>query len=153
MKKLAMVSFLAVSLFGVLGFAQAVITPQDFFAQVLQAISDMGGLPAMGKIASVILLVVASMKVGLINSALWDKLGDFKVVLPLILGLAAGIMMLPQLSGPAILAYILSGGGAVLLHQLLDMAKAIPGLGTVYVYIINLVEQFLSPAPAAADKQ
>lgn len=149
MKKLAAISFLAVSLFGVFSFAQGVITPQDFFAQVLQAISDMGGLSALGKLASVILLVVASMKVNLINSALWDKLGAFQPVLPLFLGLAAGILMLPQITFPAALAYVLSGAGAIAIHQLLDMAKAIPGLGTVYVYVINLIEEFLAPVSAA----
>lgn len=148
MKKIVTLAFLAASMFGIYAFAQASpISPQDFFAQVLQAVKDMGGLPGMAKISSVILLLVASMKVNLINSVVWDKLGEFKAILPLLLGILAGLLLLPQVTFPAVLAYLLTGGGAILFHQLLDMAKSVPGLGKIYVYAIDLVEKFLMSAP------
>lgn len=150
MKKLGSLLFVAVSLFGVFAFAQVVpVSPQDFFAQVLQAISVMGGLPAMAKISSIIVLVIASMKVTAINNIFWQKLGGFKTFLAPVLGIIAGVIMLPQVTLPAVVAYMFAGGGAIALHELLDALKAVPGLGSVYVYIIDMIEAFFNPLAAA----
>jgi hypothetical protein len=123
-----------------------VITPQDFFAQVLATIQKIGGLPMMGKISAVILLIVASMKVSFLNEWIWSKLGAYKAAAGLVLGLVAGILGLgtdQPITGALVFAYVTAGGGAVVLHELLDMVKAIPGIGSAYVMIINLIQSFL----------
>ncbi len=128
-------------------FAESSVTaPQDFLAQVLKAIAEFGGLPTVLKIASIITLIVGSMKVSVLNEMLWSKLGAAKVYVAPVLGLIAGILGLGS-NGPitaaSVFAYVASGAGAVILHEILDSIKAIPGLGEVYISIINLIESFL----------
>ena len=150
MKKFLLIG-LSILTFFVGGYAMAdstVIAPQDFLAQVLTAIQGFGGLPWVGKIASVILLVVASMKVSFLHDLLWAKLGAAQAWVAPVLGLLAGILT-PALSGqaitlPGVMAFVAAGSGALILHELLDAAKGIPGLGATYVGIINLIESALA---------
>lgn len=116
---------------------------QDFLNQVLSAIQGFGGLSFMLKVSAIITLIIASMKVSALNQLLWSKLGSFQAWLAPILGLIAGILSLGSegpLSLAKVFAYMAAGSGAILLHELLDTVKAIPGLGAVYVAIINLIE-------------
>jgi hypothetical protein len=87
-------------------------------------------------------------------SSFWDKLGSAKVWLAPILGLVLGILLLGtngQISLAGIFAYIGSGAGAILLHQLLDSLKNAPWIGPAYVGIINIIEGVL-PGPLAKKK-
>jgi hypothetical protein len=129
-----------------------VITPQDFFAQVLGVVQQLGGMSGMAKISAVILLIVASMKVSFLNDLLWSKLGAAKAWVAPLLGLIGGILGIGAsgvpLDGARILAYVTAGAGAVVLHELLDSIKAVPGIGNIYLTIINIVQGWLGgPAP------
>ncbi len=118
----------------------------SFLGQVLQAIKNFGGLPTVLKIASIIALIVASMKVSILNELLWSKLGAAKVWVAPLLGLVAGVLDLAQ-SGQvtlaSVFAYISAGAGAIILHELLDSIKKLPKLGQVYVTIIELIQKAL----------
>lgn len=121
----------------------------DFLAKVLQVIKDFGGLPTVLKIAAIVLLLISSMKVSVLNELLWSKLGDFKPFAAPILGLIAGVLDLAgagTVTWASVFAYISAGAGALILHDLLDSVKAIPGLGDVYVKLIELVQKALGPA-------
>lgn len=139
--------FLSLTFLFSYAFAQDVLAPQDFFAQVLEFIKSFGGLPQMAKIAGAILLILASFKVSFLNDLIWSKLGSFKVWAAPILGLAAGILGIgaggQPITGAAIFAYVTAGAGAVILHELLDTIKAIPGIGQIWVTVINLIEGML----------
>lgn len=158
-------AFFGVLIACVLAFAQVVpvpppvvvlpVEPADFFAQIAAAVASFGGLSAMLKISSVIMLVVASMKVSFLNDLVWSKLGAAKVWVAPLLGLIAGVLGLGVGDAPinfaSILAFVTAGAGAVALHQLLDSIKAIPGIGTMYVTVINLIQGLLGgPKPPAA---
>lgn len=135
-------------------FAQDVVQPQDFFAQVMAAMQSFGGLSTMAKISSVILLLVASMKVSFLKSLIWDKLGAAQAWVGPLLGLIAGVLGIGNGGAPitlaSVMAYAAAGGGAVLLHELLDSVKVLPGIGSVYVSIINVIEGALGgSAPKA----
>lgn len=116
---------------------------QDFLNQVLSVIQGFGGLSFMLKASAIITLTIASMKVTALNQLIWSKLGSFQAWLAPILGLVAGILSIGS-SGPLtlakIFAYMSAGAGAVVLHELLDTIKAVPGLGAIYVSIINVIE-------------
>lgn len=123
-----------------------------FLSDALQGFQAIGGASGMAKIAIIILLLIASMKVNLINNALWSKIPDkFKGWLAPGLGLLAGLLLLPKLSLAAVMAYVVSGGGAVALHEILDLVKLIPGIGSMWVSLIDIVEGALNPAPATAQ--
>lgn len=116
----------------------------NFLAQVLETVHALGGLPWAGKIASVVLLIIAAFKVSVLNDLVWSKLGAFKAVAAPVLGLVAGVLMLSVSPGgitvAGLLAYVGAGAGAVLLHELLDMVKAIPGIGPLWVTVIGVIE-------------
>lgn len=126
----------------------SVVAPADFLALVMNTIQGFGGLPWIGKVSSVILLIVASMKVSFLHDLIWAKLGAAQAWLAPVLGLLAGIIA-PAISGqpitlPTVMAYVSAGAGALILHELLDSVKSIPGLGATYVGIINLIESALA---------
>lgn len=150
MKKYFGMLFAALALMvPVLAFAQ-VIEPMDFFTQVLNAIKSFGGLPWMGKVSSLVLILVSSMKVSFLKP-MWDKLGAAKAWAGPVLGLIGGILSLGMdgnITLAGVLAYVSSGAGALILHELLDTVKAIPGLGSMYVAVIDYIKSKLG-APAA----
>ena len=136
-------------------FAQDV-APVDFFTQVLTAIKTFGGLSWVLKISSIVTLLIASMKVSFLNQYLWTKLGAAQAWVAPILGLIAGILSLMSggqpLSIAALLAYLSAGSGAIILHELLDSLKALPGLGAIYVAAINVIENVLGGPASLAMK-
>lgn len=114
----------------------------EFFNQVLALIKGFGGLSWSMKISGVVLLILATMKVSFLRP-LWDKLGNFKAIAAPVLGLLAGVLSLSlsgQLTLPGVAAYVFVGAGALTLHELLDMVKLIPGLGPIWLWVINLIQ-------------
>lgn len=133
-----------------LAFA-ADLPPQDFMLQVLQSIQSLGGLAGAAKIAAIITLVIASLKVSALRDMFWSKLGYGQVFMAPVLGLIAGGIAYfssgVALTAPNIFAYMFAGSGAILFHELLDGVKGIPGLGSMYVSIIDFVSVMLGGKP------
>lgn len=121
-----------------------VVAPADFLTQVLQYIQSWGGLSMFLKVAGAITLIVASMKVTYLNTLIWSKLGAAKVYVAPVLGLVAGVLGIGNggaaITAASVFAYVSAGAGAVFLHEILDSVKAIPGIGAIYVTIINILE-------------
>lgn len=131
-----------------LGFAWAQVppevTPFAFLTEVMNAIKAFGGLDSMGKAALIITVLLSSLKVSLLRQYLWDKMGEFKVWAPIILGLAVGLLQQgSSLNLASAFVYISVGAGAVLFHELLDTVKAIPGIGPVWVAVIDFIKSAL----------
>jgi uncharacterized membrane protein YbaN (DUF454 family) len=124
-----------------------VLAPQDFFEQIMQAIQAFGGLSTMLKISTVVMLIVSSMKVTFLRDLVWSRLGAAQAWIAPLLGLIAGVLGLGIGDQPitlaSIMAYVAAGGGAVILHELLDSMKSIPGIGQVYVTMIDVVQSVL----------
>lgn len=116
---------------------------QAFFDQVLSSVKAFGGMPWMLKVATVMVLVLSSMKVSFL-APLWAKLGALQSWAGMLLGLVSGILMLGVNGGfswAGVAAYMFAGAGAVILHELLDSLKALPGLGPIWVSLIDLFEK------------
>lgn len=131
---------------GLLAFAETeVIGTLDFFIQIMQSLKDFGGLSSIVKSSIIITLIISSMKVSFLNSLIWSKLGGLKVFIAPLLGLIGGLLTLKSqaVSAADITVYLISGGGAVFLHELLDSVKEIKGIGPVYLNIINVLTAIL----------
>ena len=118
---------------------------------IVTAAQGFGGLSWALKIAVVIMCLIGLMKVSFLSS-LWAKLGAFQAWLAPILGLALGICLLAAngtITLAGVMAYVGAGGGAVFIRELLEGVKAIPGLGPMYVTILNLIESALPQALSA----
>lgn len=120
------------------------ITTDQFIADAITAVGQFGqaGMPVGLKIALITLMIIALMKVSVLSS-FWAKLGNFQAILSPILAIAIGYIFYSNgapFQWSTTLAFFASGVGATGLHEVLDMIKAIPGLGSAYVSIINLIE-------------
>lgn len=123
----------------------------DFIRQVREAADSFGGLTAVGKLSVIITLLVSSLKVAPVTRYLWSRLGWAQVLVAPALALAAGLVALSAAGAPVtlpvLLAYLTAGAGSVFLHELLDALKGAPGLGPVFVKVLDFVESFLAPVP------
>lgn len=148
-QRVAMISAVFGALF-TCGYALAsdATTPADFFVQVMQSAQGFGVLPWWLKVATLVNLAIASMKVGLINQKLWQKLGPMQTWLAPLLGLVAGLATQgDHMTLKVALTWCSAGAGAIILHELLDSIKGWPGLGTAYVSLINVIEGCLTIPP------
>lgn len=137
---LALFAFI-VSMFTFSVFAQDVLPPEEFFKQVLATLQSFGGMYPTVKLSGIIMLVIASMKVTYLNTLIWSKLGQLQIWVAPLLGLLAGVLALGKDLTPAsALAYATVGAGAVFIHEVFDLIKAIPGIGPFYIFIINMIE-------------
>lgn len=133
---------LMVLFFPVFAFAED-LPAEQFLSQVLAAVAQFGGLPWMAKIASICLLLTASMKVPFIRSLLWDKLGKAQALVAPLLGLAAGILSMQPITLPGVLAYVGAGAGAIILYELLDFLKVPAASNAMVLGILNFLQSLI----------
>lgn len=133
--------------------AQATVDTDSFLGSILDFILHHGGLGTPLLIACICLILIASMKVTVLDSLFWDHLGRLQAFVAPVLGIIVGLIMV-HMSGPitlaAIVTYAGSGAGAVVIHELLDALKGMPGLGTFYVNVIQFLEDRLGGNPVGA---
>lgn len=130
----------------------------QFTQDVLLTIQSYGGLTGAMKIVCGILLLLALSKVSAdgkipLLSSLWPQSSAVQSWMAPILGLVLGILMLGSqgaITLAGVLTYVGTGAGAIALHEILDTVKAIPGLGAVYVSIINVIEGVLGGSSVKA---
>lgn len=145
-KAFYLMTLVIASTLGFLGvaFAQDIDT-LDFLSRVLKYIQEFGGLESVGKISAAITLIVSTMKVSFIKP-LWDKLGTAKAYVAPALGFIGGLLAAlkgGQFDWAVVAAWTFAGGGAVFLHEILDTVKAIPGIGSVWITVIEIVKGLL----------
>lgn len=122
------------------------IEPTMFLAQVVELVNSWGGLPWYLRVSGVITILLSSIKVSIIRTWTWDKLGkDAKFWAPMVLALIGGLFAHGQgvFKFDVIFAYLTAGAGAIVLHQILDAVKLIPGIGSVWVGIIEILKLIL----------
>lgn len=136
-------------LFTVVTFAQETVpipvdTVEGFFSQVLSFVKQFGGLPWVLKVAGIAAILISTMKVSVLRELIWDKLGNAKVWAAPLLGLLFGVASLgSNLNWASALAYVSAGAGAIILHELLDSVKGIPGIGSIWLSIIEVIQKIL----------
>lgn len=137
------------------GFAvQPTVQSVDFFTALTQSFVAFGGASWALKVTMIIMLLIASMKVSFLDKLIWDKLGRAQALVAPLLGLIGGLLVMGLQSNitlPGIFAYLAAGAGAIGLHEILDWAKAIPGLGAGYVSLINSIEGALGGNPVGTQ--
>jgi len=113
----------------------------SFLSQVLSAVQGFGGLSWMAKVAAILALLIASMRVTVINNYTWAKLpSSLKPLVAPILALIAGLVTVQPFSWAGVLAWVMAGGGALIIDQVLDGIKSEPGLNPLFVSVINFFE-------------
>jgi len=114
-------------------------TISDIFGYAVALFHDWKGLSSQARIASVLFLIVGTVK----NSALapyWDKVAkEYKPWIAPILCLVASLVMVKPFTLETFLAAIATGYAAGAAANLLDLVKKLPGIGKVVVSIIDIV--------------
>ena len=122
----------------------------DFIKLLITDIKNFKSASLMLKISMIIMLIIGFTKVSIVRP-LWDKLGKAKVwaapLLSLIGAFASTVMTGEKLTASVIFTFLVSGAGAVALYELLDSIRAIPGIGAVYIAIIDFLKSILGGAP------
>lgn len=121
----------------------------QFLQQVWLVIQGFGGLTFVAKCSTVIMIIVGSMKVSFLRP-LWTKLGSLQIWVAPILGFLGGLATAftgqDKFSWAIVIAYTVAGAGAGHVHELLDLVKKVPGLGDVYMTIIDVIMEILGGA-------
>lgn len=119
-------------------------TVDGFFMQVLTFVKQFGGLPWVLKVAGIAAILISTLKVSILRELIWEKLGNAKAWAAPLLGLIFGIASLgSDLSWASALAYMSAGAGAIILHELLDSVKTVPGIGSVWLSVIEVIQKIL----------
>lgn len=127
--------------------AFAAITTEDmsFFEKFLEYVKTVKDLPLVLQISGAIVLIISTMKVSFIKP-LWDKLGEKQEWLAPALGLISGALMGfadGKFDWTVLFTYLFAGAGAPYLHDILDKIKAIPGLGQIWLTVIEVIKKLL----------
>lgn len=126
-----------------------------FIQLALDQSEKFGSFPWAAKIASLMLLVISSFKVTRggwvpVLSKLWPEADGKKPIAVLVASLVLGVLMTGaagQITMAGVLQYVGAGAGSMLIHEILDKVKLIPGLGPVYVSAIKTIEAILGKKP------
>lgn len=122
---------------------------QEFLSLVFKSVHEFGGLSWGLKVGAVIMLLISSMKVSLVRQWTWDKIpAGIKPMVAPILGAIAGLASLGKWDVPSIVAWAMAGAGAVLLDQILDGVKQMPGIGPKYIAVIDFISKLLKKPSA-----
>jgi hypothetical protein len=126
-------------------YAQAANVPvSDWVLQLWGVIKEFigGGVSWQVKVAGILALIMTSMRVTFIYDLFWAKLGALTPWVGPALGLVLGV--LNALIGGGhwsdVWSYVTAGAGAIIIHDLLDLVKLIPGIGPMWVNLINIIE-------------
>lgn len=143
-KLVSVISFLFAGVAFAADEAVDVLPIDAFFNQVLVLVKTFGGIPWTLKVAGIIQILIALTKVSFFRPV-WDMAGPYKAIVAPALGFFAGIFLMDasQISLAGLAAYTFAGAGAIVLHQMLDGIKGIPGIGAQYVAVVNFISKFL----------
>lgn len=112
----------------------------------LATIASFGGLPWVLEIAVFIFLIIAFAKLTRLKHP-WDELHHLKALVPLAFALLIGILNLQTYTVAGIAAYLLTGAGAMIVHDMLEIVKGVPGLGPSYINTIEYLSRKLGALP------
>ena len=120
----------------------------DFVSQAIGFIKlflagDQGSFPWAVKVSAAVMLIIASMKVSILRP-LWDKLGSAKAWIAPVLGCIGGVISIKASGGAVTInvvgQYFMAGAGAIVIHELFDSIKAVPGLNKYIAMVIDFLQ-------------
>lgn len=118
----------------------------DYMNEIFLTVWQFGGLPFVFTIAAIVLSIIGFIKLTRLRP-FWDSLGRLKPLAIPLLSLTIGIISLAiddtPLTIQGILAYLFAGSGAIILHDVLDAVKALPGISPVYFRFIESLQGLL----------
>jgi hypothetical protein len=122
----------------------------SLLGQLLSLIEGLGSMSPQAKIAAVVLFLTAVWNSSFLQPY-WAALGNAQTLVGPVLGLVSGILSVSPLSWSSVWTGVYGGSLAVLVIALLNAVKVLPGIGPVYVSVINFIENLLgSPSPEPA---
>jgi len=126
---------------------EAEVPVKEVIEQALKVITDWKDLGWKAGLLALITLLLSTLKVSLLRTWLWDKLGDMKVFAAPVLGMIAVFLSMQEFSWAGALTGFTTGMGAIALHQMLDALKKRPALGAIPRMIIDFLSSILKAPP------
>jgi hypothetical protein len=122
------------------------------FSQLYAFITGFATMSTAAKISGIVLLIIAIMKSSFL-APVWAKLGNLQVLVAPVLAIAVSMVAIQPFTWATFSQSLISGTVAIGVHQLLDGIKTIPGLGSIYISVINFFESILQAPAATMEKQ
>jgi len=122
----------------------------EVIAQATKVVADWKDMGWKAGLLALITLLLSTLKVSFLRAFLWDKLGDLKVFVAPMLGMAAVFLSMQEFSWAGALVGFTTGMGAIALHQMLDALKNRPKLGSIPRMIVNFLSSILKAPPKKA---
>lgn len=123
-----------------------------FWPQALELVKTWGGMTYALKVSAIVNVIVASTKLGVFRP-IWDKFKNVKItykgqvsmldcqlIFVGLITILVGVVQQGDYSFAAIVAYVISGGGSVIMHQIVDALKTVPFIKP----IIEVIEKIVS---------
>lgn len=118
----------------------------QFLNKVFLTIYQFGGIKFLILVAVSVLLCIGFFKFSSLRP-IWDRLGRLKPLGAPVLSLFLGLLSLALSDEPltihGIVAYLFAGSGAIILHDILDAVKALPGISPAYANVISSLQGLL----------
>jgi uncharacterized membrane protein HdeD (DUF308 family) len=117
-------------------------------ASIMDLWHSFPSLSVAGKIAGCLVILIGLVKSSLFKP-LWDKAGPWKALVAPLLGLIVAVLSISPFNWAGVLQGLAGGVLAVGISQVFDAVKLMPGVGQVWITIIDVVQKLLgAPKPA-----
>lgn len=134
------------------------VSNMDLLGMMLKLFSSWQSAGMLAGMSALVMLIIASLKNSMLRAMVWDKLKWGKVFVAPVMSIVLVFMgMMAKgmtIDGKAVLAALFVGGGAVALHEILDGLKQVPGIGGIWVNLIDMAGKLLGkPSDKPSDQQ
>jgi hypothetical protein len=145
-KVLGLTGFVFMSMFFTLAAfaAEGDISEMQWIADAIAAVKGMGGADGLAIASAVIMLIVSLFKVPFFREKIWDKLKfNQKAIIPLALGLIAGVLKLDHITLGGLVTYLGAGVGAMALYEIIDVIKLSNGINATVKGVLSFIQGIL----------
>ena len=147
MKQVKFLVLFSMLIYSVSLFAQVVPTeelPVDkLFEMLLGLVTSWKTMGTPVKITAIIFLLIATMKNSFARKYVWDKLGWAKILVAPVLSMIAFAVTISPFNLKTVVLALVFGAGASYLANVVKAIREIPGLGTVWVQVMDWIGNLL----------
>lgn len=113
-----------------------------FISEILSTVGGWKGMPVEFILSGVLALIVSSLKVDLIRSLLWDRLGSYKVLLAPGLSLLGALVVVQPFTWGTVWVALSTGAGAIALYEIVKALKTLPFISPAVSKVLDLADLF-----------
>ena len=115
----------------------------EILSGLIKAIGEVKSMGWQVGVSALLAVLISTTKNSLLKQYVWDKLGAFKVMVAPALAMIMVALTVSPFNAKAVLLALVTGAGAIAIHELLDAVKSLPMVGEKWKEIIDVIGKFL----------